>query len=319
MADIDWAQQLLNGLFAGSAYALFAVGYTLIFGVLDILNLAHQAIYMLGAFCALALVTGNVAGLGSLPGGLQLPFWLATLVAMLIAGLLGILLDRVAFAPLRKRPDTHFSGMISSIAVTLIFEALAIWLFLPQRSQFPSGTIPAGAVTIGGGTLPYSRVLVIAAALVLVVALTLLIRFTRLGKAIRAVAENPKAARLLGINVEGIYAFSFFLSSALGGAAGIFYGLAVSRLDPTMGRTVELKGLAVIILGGMGSVPGAVLGGYILGLTEVVVVAVNNTSIFGITLTNTSNYRDAIAFVLLFLILVLRPTGLLGARRVREA
>lgn len=309
MADVNWSQQLLNGLFAGSAYALFAVGYTLIFGVLDILNLAHQAIYMLGAFFALVLVTGDVAGLGPLPGGVKLPFWLATLVAMLLAGLLGIALDRVAFAPLRKRPDTHFSGMISSIAVALVFEALATWLFLPQRSQFPTGTIPAGTVTIGTGTLPYSRVLVIVAALVLVVLLTALIRFSKLGKAIRAVAENPKAARLLGINVERIYAVSFFLSSALGGAAGVFYGLAISRLDPTMGRGVELKGLAVIILGGMGSIPGAVLGGYILGLTEVLSIA----------LTNTSNYRDAIAFVLLFLILVLRPSGLLGARRVREA
>lgn len=306
---MDWTQQLLNGLFAGSAYALFAVGYTLIFGVLDILNLAHQAIYMLGAFFALVLVTGEVAGLGALPGGLKLPFWLAALVAMLLAGLLGIMLDRIAFAPLRKRPDTHFSGMISSIAVALIFEALAIWLFLPQRSQFPGDTIPAGSLKFGSATISYSRVLVIVAALVLVVALTLLIRFTNLGRAIRAVAENAKAARLLGINVERIYAFSFFLSSALGGAAGIFYGLAISRLDPTMGRGVELKGLAVIILGGMGSIPGAVLGGYILGLTEVL----------SISLTNTSNYRDAIAFVLLFLILVLRPSGLLGARRAREA
>ena len=306
---MDWTQQLLNGLFAGSAYALFAVGYTLIFGVLDILNLAHQAIYMLGAFFALVLVTGEVAGLGALPGGLKLPFWLAALVAMLLAGLLGIVLDPIAFAPLRKRPDTHFSGMISSIAVALIFEALAIWLFLPQRSQFPGDTIPAGSLKFGSATISYSRVLVIVAALVLVVALTLLIRFTNLGRAIRAVAENAKAARLLGINVERIYAFSFFLSSALGGAAGIFYGLAISRLDPTMGRGVELKGLAVIILGGMGSIPGAVLGGYILGLTEVL----------SISLTNTSNYRDAIAFVLLFLILVLRPSGLLGARRAREA
>lgn len=309
MPDVNWSQQLLNGLFAGSAYALFAVGYTLIFGVLDILNLAHQAIYMLGAFCALVLVTGQVAGLGPLPGGVQLPFWLATLLAMIVAGLLGMLLNRVAFAPLRKRPDTHFSGMISSIAVATIFEALATWLFLPQRSQFPANTIPAGAVTLGNGALSYSRLLVIVAALVLVVLLTALLRFSKLGKAIRAVAENPKAAQLLGINVERIYSLSFFVSSALGGAAGIFYGLAVSRLDPTMGRTVELKGLAVIILGGMGSVPGAVLGGYILGLTEVISVA----------LTNTSNYRDAIAFVLLFLILVLRPSGLLGLRRLREA
>src|SRR3712207_3093586 len=144
MSNVDWTQQILNGLFAGSAYALFAVGYTLIFGVLDILNLAHHAIYMLGAFFALAFVTGSIAGVGPLPGGLQLPFWLATLLAMLLAGLIGILLDRVAFAPLRRRADSNFSGMISSIAMALIFEALAVRLFKPERSQFPAGTIQIG-------------------------------------------------------------------------------------------------------------------------------------------------------------------------------
>lgn len=308
-ANVDWTQQLLNGLFAGSAYALFAVGYTLIFGVLDILNLAHHAIYMLGAFFALTLVTGSIAGLGPLPGGLQLPFWLATLLAMLLAGLVGVLLDRVAFAPLRRRADSNFSGMISSIAMALIFEALAVRLFKPERSQFPAGTIPAGTLTIGTGALPYSRLLVIVSAVVLVVLLTLLIRYSRFGKAIRAVAENQKAARLLGINVEAIIALCFFISSALGAAAGIFYGLASNRLDPTMGRLVELKGLAVIIVGGMGSIPGAVIGGYLLGLTEVLSIA----------LTGTSNYRDAIAFVLLSVILLVRPVGLLGARRLREA
>jgi branched-chain amino acid transport system permease protein len=199
MPDINWSQQLLNGLFAGSAYALFAVGYTLIFGVLDILNLAHQAIYMLGAFCALVLVTGNVAGLGPLPGGMQLPFWLATLLAMLVAGLLGILLDRLAFAPLRKRPDTHFSGMISSIAVALIFEALATWLFLPQRSQFPAGTIRPGAVTLGQGALSYSRVLVIVAALVLVVLLTVLLRFTSSARRSARSRRTPRPRAYSGL------------------------------------------------------------------------------------------------------------------------
>ncbi len=309
LSNVDWTQQLLNGLYSGSAYALFAVGYTLIFGVLDILNLAHHAIYMLGAFFALAFVTGSVAGLGPLPGGLQLPFWLATLLAMLLAGLIGILLDRVAFAPLRRRADSNFSGMISSIAMALIFEAIAVRLFKPERSQFPAGTIPSGRLEIGTGSLSYSRVLVVVSALVLVVLLTLLIRYSKFGKAIRAVAEDPKAARLLGINVEAIIALCFFLSSALGAAAGIFYGLASDRLDPTMGRLVELKGLAVIIVGGMGSIPGAVIGGYVLGLTEVMSIA----------LTGTSSYRDAIAFVLLFVILILRPAGLLGARRLREA
>jgi branched-chain amino acid transport system permease protein len=307
VANVDWAQQLLNGLFAGSAYALFAVGYTLIFGVLDILNLAHQAIYMLGAFFALALVTGRVAGACDLP--FHVPFWAALLGAMLLAGLVGILLDRVAFAPLRRRPDTHFSGLISSLAMATVFEALAIRFFRPEVSRFPNGTVPATPVQLGSAVLPFSRALVIVAALVLVVALTALIRFSKLGQAIRAVAENPKAARLLGVNVEGIIALSFFISSALGGAAGVLYGLAIGRIDPSMGHPVELKGLAVIIVGGMGSIPGAVLGGYILGLTEVISIA----------LTKTSNYRDAIAFILLFLILVVRPSGLLGQRRVREA
>lgn len=309
LSQVDWAQQLINALFAGSAYALFAVGYTLIFGVLDILNLAHHAVYMLGAFFALALVTGSIAGLGPLPGGLELPFWLAVPLAMLLAGLVGVLLDRVAFAPLRRRADSNFSGMISSIAMALIFEAIAVRLFKPERSQFPSGTIPTKTWTIGTGALPLSRALVIGSAIVLVVLLTALIRYSTFGKAIRAVAENQKTARLLGINVDAIIALCFFLSSALGAAAGIFYGLASNRLDPTMGRLVELKGLAVIIIGGMGSIPGAVLGGYLLGLTEV----------FSVALTGTSNYRDAIAFGLLFLILILRPSGLLGARRLREA
>lgn len=306
-SDVAWSQQLVNGVFQGSAYALFAVGYTLIFGVLDILNLAHQAVYMLGAFFALALVTGGVKGVGPLP--FSLPFWAALIVAMVLAGLVGILLDRLAFAPLRRRPDTHFAALISSIAVATIYEALAIRLFKPEVSRFPPNTIPAGAATLGDAVLPYSRALVIVAALVFLVALTALLRYTKVGQAIRAVAENPKAARLLGINVEGVIALSFFIASALGGAAGVLYSLATNQLLPSMGHPVELKGLAVIIVGGMGSIPGAVLGGYILGLTEVLSIA----------LTKTSNYRDAIAFILLFLILVVRPTGLLGARRVREA
>lgn len=310
-ANVDWSQQLINGLFAGSAYALFAVGYTLIFGVLDILNLAHQAIYMLGAFSAYLLVTGHMNGVGA--GGLRLPlhlpFPLALLLAMLISGLLGVLLDRIAFAPLRRRPDTHFSGLISSIAMAIVFEAFAIAMFRAEVFRFPSDTFPTGALELGGAVLQYNRLLVIAAALFLVVALTVMLRFTKTGKAIRAVAENPKAARLLGIHVEAIVALSFFISSALGGAAGVLYGLALNRIDPGMGHPVELKGLAVIVVGGLGSVPGAVIGGYLLGVTEVASVA----------LTNTSSYRDAIAFTLLVLILVFRPTGLLGRRRAREA
>ncbi len=291
-------QQIYNGLFIGSIYALFAVGYTLVFGILDILNIAHQAVFMLGAVVALELVVRA-----------DMNIWLAMLLALVATGLIGILLDRIAFKPLRARPDTYFSSLISSIAMGLIFEAIVLRWIGPNPRRFPIGTFPVKIWQIGEVVITLRQVVIIALALAFTLGLQYFVRRTRTGKAIRTVAENPRAARLLGINVERIYAFSFFLSSALGGAAGVLYGLAFNSISPDMGLSIELRGLAVIIVGGMGSIPGAVIGGYVLGLTEVLSIA----------LTGTSNYRDAIAFVLLLIILVLRPSGLIGARRLREA
>lgn len=303
-------QQLINGLFLGSLYALFAVGYTLIFGVLDILNLAHQAIFMLGAIVALLLVLS-----------LNMHIVPALLLAMVVAGLAGLLLERVAFRPLRRRPDTQFSGMISSIAVALMLEAVVQGLFdrgilSPNPARFPPAVVPVGAVEFGGAIVPLVRVIIVVVAILMMVGLTLMLRYTRLGKSIRAVAENARAARLLGINVDRVIALSFVLSSALGGAAGILYALAVGSITHDMGRPLELKGLAVIIVGGMGSVPGAVLGGFLLGLAEVGTFMLDST---GLLPVQTSRVREAIAFTLLFLILLLRPTGLLGRRAARVA
>lgn len=305
-------QQLVNGLFLGSLYALFAVGYTLIFGVLDILNLAHQAIFMLGAVVALLLIL--YAGV---------PFWLAFGLAVVVSGLAGLLLDRVAFRPLRRRPDTQLSGMISSIAVALIFEAIVQALFDrglldPNPARFPPGVGPGGSIELTALqlTIPWTRVLIVGVAVAIMIGLTLLLRLTRQGKAIRAVAENPRAARLLGINVDRVIAQSFVLSSALGGVAGVLYALAVNSITYDMGRPLELKGLAVIIVGGMGSVPGAVLGGFLLGLAEVATFIIDST--FNLPF-QTSRIRDAVAFSLLFIILIIRPTGLLGRRAVRVA
>lgn len=291
-------QQIVNGLFLGSVYALFALGYTLIFGILDILNLAHAAVFMLGAFAALVLVTE-----------LQLNIWLALLGSMLISALLGVLLERVAFAPLRRRPDTHLAGLISSIAMAIMFEAFALWRFEARTSRFPAGTFTDQSLPLLGANVSELQILILLIALVLMGALQYLVRRTRLGAAMRAVAENERTARILGIDVERTIVVAFALSSALGGAAGVLYALAFNAMAPDMGRYVELKALAVIILGGMGSIPGAVLGGFLLGLVEVMSVAV----------TGQSSYRDAIAFAALFLILLLRPSGLLGARAVREA
>jgi branched-chain amino acid transport system permease protein len=303
-------QQLVNGIFLGSLYALFAVGYTLIFGVLDMLNLAHQAVFMLGAVTALLLVLY-----------LDLNVGLALLLAMLVTGLIGLLLDRVAFRPLRRRPDTQFAGMISSIAMALMFVAIGQGLFdrgilSPNPARFPPESVPTGTVEIGGVVMPVVRILIVAIAVAMMVALTLMLRSTRLGKAIRAVAENQRAARLLGINVDRVIAQSFFISSALGGAAGVLYALAVNAVTYDMGQALELKGLAVIILGGMGSVPGAVLGGFALGLAEVGTFVVDSLGLLPFQL---SRWRDAVAFTLLFALLIVRPTGLLGRRAAREA
>ena len=290
-------QQVINGLFLGSIYSLFALGYTLVFGVLDILNLAHAAVFMLSCFVALALVAG-----------LHLHILIALPITVVFAGLLGVLLERVAFRPLRGRSDSNTSGLISSLAMATVFEAMALQIWGPNVSRFPIGTLPDRQIQILGGVVSQLQIGIIAVAVVLVLALTWLVRRTRLGREVRAVAESPRAARILGVDVDRAIAASFAISSALGGAAGVLFGLAFNSISPDMGRSVELKGLAVIILGGMGSMPGAVIAGFALGLVEVFVVAYLGSS-----------WRDAVSFAALFLILVLRPRGLLGAATLREA
>ena len=290
-------QQVINGLFLGSIYSLFALGYTLVFGVLDILNLAHAAVFMLSCFVALALVAS-----------LHLHILIALPLTVVFAALLGVLLERVAFRPLRGRSDSNTSGLISSLAMATVFEAVALQIWGPNVSRFPIGTLPDRQIQVLGGVVSQLQLGIIAVAVVLFLALTWLVQRTRLGREVRAVAESPRAARILGVDVDRAIAASFAISSALGGAAGVLFGLAFNSIAPDMGRSVELKGLAVIILGGMGSMPGAVIAGFALGLIEVFVVAYLGSS-----------WRDAVSFTALFLILVLRPRGLLGAATLREA
>jgi branched-chain amino acid transport system permease protein len=290
-------QQIVNGLFLGSIYALFALGYTLVFGVLDILNLAHQAVFMICAYAALVLVVH-----------LHMPIFAALPVAVLAGGLLGMVVDRIAFRPLRGRSDSNIAGLISSIALATILEAAVLQFFGPDVERFPFGTVPTRSLKIGGAVVSELQIVIIAIAIAMLLGLTWLLRRTRLGRRIRAVAESPKAARVLGVDVDRIISASFFVSSALGAAAGVLFGLAFNNVAPDMGRSVELKGLAVIVLGGMGSMPGAALAGVALGLLEVFTVAWIGSS-----------YRDAVAFGVLFLVLVLRPRGLLGPAALREA
>ena len=289
-------QQLLNGVFIGSIYALFAIGFTLVFGILDRLNLAHPAVFAVAAFVGIELVE---------VGGLSL--WLTLPLVFIIGGVLGLIIEVVAFRPLKSRPDAHFAGLISSIALAGVFIALLQWRYGASTRRFPAGTFPDTRFEFLGAQVTLLQVLILVISIALMVALTILVRKSRLGRAMRAIAENPTAARVLGINVDRVTATTFAISSALGAVAGALFAMNVNSAQLGMGTAIELKGLAVIIVGGMGSLPGALIGGLLLGLAEV----------FAIQYVGAS-WRDMVAFGLLFLILVLRPQGLFGARRVRE-
>ncbi len=289
-------QQLLNGLFIGSIYALFAIGFTLVFGILDRLNLTHPAVFAASAFIGIELVER---------GGLSI--WLALPVVFVIGGVLGLIIERVAFRPLRDRPDAHFAGLISSIALAGIFVALLQARYGPDTRRFPVGSFPDTRFEIAGAQVTLVQVVITAVSVVLMVALTWLVSRSRLGRGMRAVAENPTAARVVGLNVDLITSTTFAISSALGAVAGVLFAMNVNSAQLTMGTAIELKGLAVIIVGGMGSLPGALIGGLILGLTEVFAVQYIGSS-----------WRDLIAFGLLFVILLIRPQGLFGKRRSRE-
>jgi branched-chain amino acid transport system permease protein len=298
------AQQLLNALFIGSIYALFAVGYTLVFGVLDVLNLAHSAVFMLGAVITYSLVAFH-----------GVPFLPAAAIAVVACGFLGLVIEFVALRPLRRRNAPPISALISTIGLALIFVAIVeqatpgtvfswLWQDGANAVRFPGNVVPNPTYHVLGLTIEGTNLLILGVTVVLMLVLGYVIRFTQLGRALRAVAENRRAATLLGIQVDRIFASTLFISSALGGLAGLLFGLAISDISPYMGRDqVELKGLAVIVLGGMGSIPGAVVGGYLLALIEV----------FAFVRFN-SNVEAGVAFAALFLMLVIRPQGLFGAR-----
>lgn len=289
-------QQILNGVFLGSIYALFAIGFTLVFGILDRLNLAHPAVFAVAAFVGIELVVS---------GGLSI--WVALPLSAILGALLGLIIERVAFRPLKGRPDAHFGGLIASIGLAGMFGALLLWRYGPDTRRFPPETFPSTSYEVFGARVSLLQLVILAVAIVLMVGLTWLVAKSRLGRAMRAVAENPEAATVLGINVNRVTATTFALSSALGAVAGVLFALNVNSAQLGMGAAIELKGLAVIIVGGMGSLPGALVGGLLVGLAEVFAVQYVGSS-----------WRDLVAFGLLFLLLVLRPQGIFGSRRVRE-
>lgn len=280
-------QQLVNGLTLGSAYAVIAIGYTLVFGVLNIVNMAHGGIFMVGAYIGLLLVTE--AGFGIFP---------ALIGAMVGGVVLGYALEIFALRPLRRRKVTHLAPLISTIGVSTFLESVALMVWGPQTRSFPTSfgneLMDFGAFKISG-----IQIISLGTAVVLMVLLTILLNKTKIGKAVRATSESAETASLLGINTGRIITFTVMMASALGAAAGVLIGLSFNAIEPTMGTAMGLKGLAVLIMGGLGNVEGAMAGGFILGIAEVFSVAYGSSS-----------YRDAVAFGIIILILFIRPEGL---------
>jgi branched-chain amino acid transport system permease protein len=292
-----FAQQLLNALTLGSVYALFALGFTLVFGVLAVINLSHGAVFMVGSYAALFVVTH-----------FHLPLWAGVFAAILVSGSLGLLIDVLILKPLRARNAPHLIPMIATIGVAITLSSAAQGIFGAEIMRFPEGTIPAGEFTMGDVHMRAIELGIVGISFGLMAGLFLAIRRTQLGRALRAIAESPKSASLLGINVEGLFHATSFSAAALGGVAGVLIGLDFNAITPLMGQPILHKGIAVIILGGMGDIRGAMLAGLFLGFTEVMSKAYLS-----------SQLGDAVAFGMLFLILLVRPSGLFGRVLERKA
>ena len=308
-------QQLLNGLSIGSVYAIFALGYTLVYSILGIINLAHGAIFTLGAYFTYALMGGNFGFNGLLANAalpIKLPFAISLILGSTLAGLVGVVMERVAFQPLRRQGSDSLLTVVSSLGVAVVIVNLIQYLVGAESYTYPAntyGNLPP-AINFGSSENPIPirsvQVVIFTVSVVIVVILTYFLNRTKYGKAMQAIAEDATTASLLGINSDRFIILTFFISSFLAGLAGTLVASSVSIAGPYFGIAFGLRGLAVIVLGGLGSIPGAVLGGLVIGLVEAFVPA------------ELSGYKDAVAFGILFIMLLVRPQGLLGRRFIQK-
>jgi branched-chain amino acid transport system permease protein len=282
-------QQIINGLAIGSIYALLALGYTMVYGIINLINFAHGEIYMVGA------MAGFYAS-----RAFNLPFFPTLIVAMLSSGALGVIIEKVAYRPLRKSP--RITVLISAIGVSLLLQNGFRYLVGPSPKSFPE-LIPVVKYDLGLFQVNNIQVLTLGISLVLVLVLQYIVFRTRMGKAMRAVSYDMEAAKLMGINVNRTISFTFFLGSILAGAAGILVALSWTSIDPYMGMMPGLKAFVAAVLGGIGIIPGALIGGIFIGIAETLTKAYISTSL-----------SDAIAFSILILVLLVKPTGILGKR-----
>lgn len=291
-------QQLTNGLAVGAIYALIALGYTMVYGVLKLINFAHSDLFTLGAYLGLTLLSSLLLTdrIGPLAGALVLAVMVMGLVAVV-----GALLDRVAYRPLRESP--RLSAVVSALGASIFLQNTIMLIYGARYRVYPQHILPAVSLHVFGLDVPLVRIIILLASVVMMAGLYVFIQKTRIGTAIRAAAIDQGAARLMGIDVNRVILLVFMVGPALGGAAGFMVGLYYGQINFTMGWGYGLKAFTAAILGGIGNIPGAMVGGILLGVIESMGAAYLSFA-----------WKDAIAFCVLILILIVRPTGLLGER-----
>lgn len=287
-------EQLINGLTLGSTYALIALGYTMVYGIIQLINFAHGEIYMFGAFAGLFLVT--VLGVN---------IFTALIGAMIFCMVLGMLVERIAYRPLRGK-SSRLSALISAIGVSIFLSTLMALLRGPNTTRYPE-VFAVKTYSLGSVEISSLQIIILLVAFLLMAGLTFMVQKTRLGKAMRACSQDLDASYLMGINVNRIISFTFAIGSALAAAGGVMVGIYYNAVWPYMGMMAGLKAFSAAVLGGIGSIPGAMIGGITLGVLEILGVAYLSSS-----------YKDAIAFAILILVLLIRPQGIMGKKKMKK-
>lgn len=285
---MEWLQQIINGISLGSIYALIALGYTMVYGIIKLINFAHGEVFMIGAFTGFFAITY-----------LELSFFPALILAMVTCSITGVLIERIAYKRLRE--STRIAALITAIGMSLFIQYVFIYIRGAEPEAYPAEVLPSKVIDVFGVQVNSQSLLILIVSIVLMIILQIIVQKTKIGRAMRAVAYDKDAARLMGINVDNTISATFAIGSALAGAAGVIFGIYYTKIDPLMGLIPGLKAFIAAVLGGIGIIPGAMVGGFILGIVETLVSA-----------AGFSLWRDAAAFVILILILIFRPSGIFG-------
>lgn len=288
-------EQILNGLTIGSTYALIAIGFSMVFGVLELVNFANGSVYMLGGYITLMVYLGL--------GG---HFFLSFIISVIATGVVGFCLDRFGLRRLRIKKAPKLTGLITTMGIATVIDNVILLFFGSQTKPYPN-MIDFGKFKVGNTTISSSQLIILAVALVLMLLLSLITYKTKFGKAMRCTAQNADAAKLMGINVNLIISMTFVIASMLAAIAGTLVGMYYQSIDINMGFTVGMKTMASAVLGGVGILPGAMAGGLLVGLFETLGASYIS-----------SGYRDAIAFAILILVILIKPTGLFGRKKINK-